>query len=122
MQLGPSDRPSLRRPCILTMKRDWTPMNEFNPKPIDTSKIKLSPDILELTERLAENSHDVWARQRLADGWTYGDKRDDSRKKHPCLVPYDELPEAEKVYDRNAALETIKAILALGYKIHELNH
>ena len=89
----------------------------YTPKPIDTSNIKLTPDIAELTERLAENTHDVWARRRLADGWTFGPKREDTKKKHPCLVPYGQLPEGEKEYDRDTAMETIKAILALGYKI-----
>lgn len=89
----------------------------YIPNPIDTSRVMLAPDILELTERLAENAHDVWARQRLAEGWQYGPARDDSRKRHPCLVPYEKLPESEKEYDRNAAMETIKAILALGYTV-----
>lgn len=89
----------------------------YTPKPIDTSAIRLTPDILDLTERLAENTHDVWARQRLTDGWTHGSTRNDQEKKHPGLVPYGDLPESEKDYDRNTAMESIKAILALGYKI-----
>jgi hypothetical protein len=89
----------------------------YEPRPIDTSHIDLTPEILPLTERLAEHAHDIWARQRLAEGWTHGPQRDDGKKKHPCLVPYDQLPESEKQYDRNAALETLKAILSLGYTI-----
>jgi RyR domain len=79
--------------------------------------VELGPEILELTELLARHSHDVWARQRLAEGWRYGPRRDDGRKEHPCLVPYEELPESEKQYDRSTALETLKAITALGYRI-----
>ena len=89
----------------------------YEPQPIDTSHIKLTPEVRQLTEQLAENAHDNWAQQRVADGWTLGPKRDDARKQHPSLLPYDQLPEPEKQYDRNAALETIKAILALGYQI-----
>jgi hypothetical protein len=89
----------------------------YTPNPIDTSAIQLAPDILDLTERLAENTHDVWARQRLAEGWTHGPARNDAEKKHPSLIPYAELPDSEKEYDRKTAMETIKAILALGYKI-----
>jgi len=89
----------------------------YQPKPIETSAIQLSPEILELTERLAENAHDIWAVQRFNDGWTYGPQRDDSKKHNPCLVPYADLPDSEKQYDRNAALETLKAILSLGYRI-----
>lgn len=89
----------------------------YTPAPIDTSKILLPVELLGLTERLAENAHDVWAQQRLAQGWTHGPQRDDASKKHPCLVPYWDLPESEKEYDRKAAMETLKAIMALGYRI-----
>jgi ryanodine receptor 2 len=91
----------------------------YEPKPIDTSDVKLSGDLLALTERLAEHAHDVWARERLAKGWTHGPSRDDERKKHPCLVPYAELSDEEKQYDRNAALGTLAAIVALGYRIEK---
>jgi class 3 adenylate cyclase len=89
----------------------------YTPKPLDTSDINLPSDILELSERLARNTHENWALQRLLDGWVYGAERSDARREHPCLVPYDELSEAEKQYDRNTALETLKVILLLGYRI-----
>jgi hypothetical protein len=89
----------------------------YTPQPIDTSDVKLSLEILELTERLAEHAHEVWARQRLLDGWTLGPRRNDAMKQHPCLIPYADLPDGEKQYDRNAALDTLKAIMALGYEI-----
>ena len=89
----------------------------YDPKPIDTSGVLLPPDVAELTERLAENAHDIWAKQRLSDGWRHGPKRDDTTKEHPCLVPYGELPDSEKVYDRKMAMETLKVIQALGYRI-----
>jgi len=66
---------------------------------------------------LAENAHDVWAKQRLADGWRYGPTRSDNKKEHPCLIPYGELPESEKEYDRTMAAATLKAVIALGYRI-----
>jgi ryanodine receptor 2 len=92
----------------------------YEPKPLATTGLILPSELLELTERLAENAHDLWAAQRLKDEWTYGPRRDDQSKKHPCLVPYAELPDAEKEYDRQAALGTLKAILALGYRIAKL--
>ncbi len=91
----------------------------YDPRPIDTRGVELPLDITLLVERLAEHNHDVWARQRIADGWTWGETRDDARKKHPCLLQYDELPESEKLYDRNAATETLKAIVVLGYRIQK---
>ena len=90
---------------------------EYKPAPIDTSGVTLTKEIEELTEALAKNAHDNWARLRLADGWRYGPERNDARKEHQCLVAYEELPDSEKEYDRNAALETLKAMLALGYRI-----
>lgn len=92
---------------------------DYSPKPIDTSAIELSPEIEALTELLARNTHEVWARQRLADGWTHGATRSDDRKEHPCLIPYEDLPESEKEYDRATALEAIRTILALGYRIEK---
>ena len=92
-------------------------MNTYNPNPIDTSDVFLTPELLALTEKLAENTHDVWAKGRIEQGWKYGKIRDDNNKLHPCLIPYSELPESEKEYDRNTALETIKLIQKLGYFI-----
>ena len=89
----------------------------YIPKPIDTSDIELSAEIKELSELLAKNTHEVWSLGRMNDGWTYGEQRDDAKKHHPCLIPYEELSDSEKEYDRNTSLETLKLILKLGYKI-----
>ena len=90
---------------------------DYQPRPIDTARVVLPAEVLALTEKLAENAHEVWAATRLAQGWTFGPARDDAAKKHPCLIPYGELPESEKVHDRNTALETLKAIIAFGYTV-----
>ena len=89
----------------------------YTPQPIDTKAVELSPELNELTERLAENVHDVWAQGRMNDGWSYGPIRNDENKTHPCLVFYEELPDSEKEYDRHTAQNTLKAILALGFRI-----
>ena len=91
----------------------------YTPKPIDTSNVKLSEDLLELTEKIAENVHENWAIGRMSEGWTYGECRDDAKKTTPCLVPYSELTDSEKEYDRNTAIQTLKLIVALGYKIEK---
>lgn len=93
------------------------PASEYRPRPIDASGVSLPRELEELRERLAENVHEVWTAQRVADGWRYGPRRDDDRKEHPGLVPYDRLSEAEKEYDRKTALETLRTILALGFRI-----
>ena len=89
----------------------------YDPKTIDTSHVTFSPDIAELVERLAQNNHDHWARSRIAEGWRYGRKRDDDHKEHPDLVPYEQLSESEKGYDRKTVVEVLKAIIALGYEV-----
>ncbi|MDR2232874.1 MAG: Ryanodine receptor Ryr [Tannerella sp.] len=90
-------------------------MNISNiPKPLDTGKIELPHDLMDIVEQVAVNVHEAWAAGRKADGWKYGPNRDDNRKEHPCLVPYGELPESEKEYDRQTVIETIKTIVLLG--------
>ena len=90
----------------------------YLPQPLDTAGVILSRELTALTERLAENTHDLWAATRLSQGWTHGPARDDTAKQHPCLIPYADLPESEKIYDRETALGTLRAILALGYTIN----
>lgn len=92
---------------------------KYTPNPIDTSDVSLPDAMNQLVEQLARNVHDNWALGRIKEGWTYGSQRDDKNKKHPCLVDYDELPENEKEYDRNTAVETIKLILKLGWNIEK---
>lgn len=90
----------------------------YKPNPIDTSDIALGDEFYALMESLAEQVHEVWAKGRVDDGWTYGEVRDDAKKQTPCLVPYSELSENEKEYDRNTAVETLKLIVKLGYEIN----
>lgn len=92
-------------------------MKEYNPKPIDLSDVELTDDLTELREAIAENAHDIWALARKKEGWTYGEKRDDDKKQNPCMVPYCDLPESEKDYDREMAMQTIKLIKKLGYDL-----
>ena len=91
----------------------------YIPNPIDTSDITLNEELLALCEKLAENCHDVWAKGRADSGWVYGPERNDQKKENPCMVPYGELPESEKEYDRNASMETLKLIVKLGYQIEK---
>lgn len=85
-------------------------------QPIDTSHIKLPAELEPLLEDLARNVHEVWAAGRIADGWTLGPRNDEART-HPCLVPYDDLDEIEKDYDRRTSLQTLLFILASGFDI-----
>ncbi len=89
----------------------------YLPQPMDTNDIQLPEELSELVEQMAKNVHEVWAQSRMEQGWEYGDERSDALKQHPCLVPYEELPEVEKAYDRDTALGTLKLICRLGFKI-----
>ena len=89
----------------------------YIPQPEQTDDIILSTDLNDLVEAMAKNVHEVWAESRILQGWTYGPERNDALKHHPCLVPYEELPELEKAYDRDTAVGTLKLICKLGFKI-----
>lgn len=91
----------------------------YQPNPKDVDSIVLPSELLALTEQIAENVHEVWAASRVAEGWTYGPQRNDALKQTPCLVPYADLPEEEKAYDRNTAMQTLKLIVSLGYDIQK---
>ena len=89
----------------------------YVPKPAQTDDIVLSEELNSLVEAMAKNVHEVWAESRILQGWTYGPERNDALKHHPCLVPYEDLPEVEKAYDRDTAVGTLKLICKLGFKI-----
>jgi hypothetical protein len=91
----------------------------YTPEPIETVDVELSPTLNELIERLAENNHDHWALQRIREGWRFGPERNDRARTHPDLKPYKELQDSEKEYDRISVVETLKAIIALGYRIEK---
>ena len=90
---------------------------QYTPAPVDTSDVKLGAEIEALCERLAENTHDIWARGRMDEGWRYGPVLDREKKTHPSLVPYAQLPESEKEYDRRTSQETVKVLMKLGFEI-----
>ena len=92
-------------------------MKTYTPKPIDLSDVELTEDLNELREAIAENAHEIWAENRQAEGWTYGPQRDDKLKQTPDMVPYSQLPEGEKEYDREMAMKTIKLLKKLGYDL-----
>jgi ryanodine receptor 2 len=88
----------------------------YQPKPVDTSHVDLGP-VAGLTEFLAEQTHEIWAANRMAEGWTYGPRRDDKLKQTPDMIPYTQLSEGERDYDRKISAHTLKLILAQGYKL-----
>ena len=91
--------------------------NNYIPQPLNTKGVVLPEELNALAEEIAKNVHEVWSEGRMKEGWTYGEERDDLKKHHPCLVPYEDLTETEKEYDRNTSQETLKLIIKLGFKI-----
>lgn len=89
----------------------------YTPQPVDLNDVQLPEGMDDLVEQLAEHNHDTWAAQRINDGWTYGPTRNDELRHHPCLVPYNDLPDSEKEYDRNTSVGAIKLMVALGYTL-----
>lgn len=89
----------------------------YQPQPIDITDVELLKELKLLVEQMSKSFHEVWADTRIKQGLTYGSERNDEKKTHPCLVPYDELPDEEKEYDRNTSIGTLKLILKLGFKI-----
>ena len=92
-------------------------MKAYIPRPIDLSDVELSEDLNELREAIAENAHDVWAVERQEQGWTYGPQRNDATKQTPCMVAYSQLPDSEKKFDREMAMNTLKLVKKLGYDL-----
>ena len=90
---------------------------QYIPSPVNTEDVTLPEELTPVLERLAENTHEIWAKERMAEGWVYGPIRDDAKKTHPCLVPYADLPADEKVYDRKTSEETLKLLYAMGYRL-----
>ena len=89
----------------------------YIPDPIETKDVELSDDLKSLSEDLAKHVHEVWAKGRIAQGWTHGPVRNDELKQTPCLVPYEELTEEERDYDRNTSQETLRFLIKQGYRI-----
>ncbi len=94
--------------------------SNYMPQPIDTSDVQLPEPLDALADQLSRNVHEVWAQMRLSQGWTYGPRRDDELRTHPCLVPYDELTDEEREYDYNTAIGTLKFIMKCGFTIAPL--
>lgn len=91
----------------------------YEPYPIRLDDVLLDDDLTELQEAIAENAHEIWAKARTDQGWTYGPERNDQKKETPDMVPYCNLPESEKLYDREMAMQTLKLVKKLGFEIRK---
>lgn len=80
----------------------------FVPNPVDTSTVALPSSVDSIKEKLAENIHEMWALNKIEAGWSWGERRDDLHRVHPCLTQFEKLPSAEKRYDSQLAVQTLK--------------
>ncbi len=99
------------------MADDLDSVPTYTPTPIDTSDIQLPDDLAGLIEQLSVNTHEIWAEKRLSEGWIVGAKRDDKKKTHPDLIPFEQLTKIEQDYDRDVVEAVLKAAVALGSQI-----
>ncbi|CAH0520026.1 unnamed protein product [Peronospora belbahrii] len=109
------------RKCLIDMPSREKEGHNYRPKPVDTSKVELG-HLEHLGDVLARNCHDMWALERLKQGWQYGIQRDDTNKKHPNLVPYKLLSVEEQAFDYRSSIETIKTIVFMNYTITRASH
>ena len=92
---------------------------KYQPRPLDTSDIVLPDAVGEVADLLSKNVHEVWAAQKVSDGFSYGERDDKTLKTHHNLVPYEDLSQEDRQYDRNTALETVRVLLKLGFVIQK---
>uniref|UniRef100_A0A087YKM4 Ryanodine receptor 2 n=1 Tax=Poecilia formosa TaxID=48698 RepID=A0A087YKM4_POEFO len=93
-----------------------TPLT-FTPTPVDISKVVLPPQLEDIREKMAENFHELWVKDRIDLGWTNGPVKDEGKQHDPCLVEFSKLPEQERNQNLHMAEDILKTVLALGFHI-----
>ncbi|KAL3320659.1 Ryanodine receptor 3 [Cichlidogyrus casuarinus] len=105
---------------VLKVPQSFTQSNGYKPQPLDLSQVRLNQKLENLVSQLAENTHNMWARDRINQGWTYGLTEDTTNKRSPHLVPFLEVDEFIQQSNRETSLETVKTLLAYGFTIDPL--
>uniref|UniRef100_A0ABM5FAI2 Ryanodine receptor 3 n=1 Tax=Pogona vitticeps TaxID=103695 RepID=A0ABM5FAI2_9SAUR len=101
----------------IKLPKNYMMSNGYKPAPLDLSEVKLLPSQEVLVDKLAENAHNVWAKDRIKQGWTYGIQQDLKNKRNPRLVPYSLLDERTKKSNRDSLREAVRTVAAYGYNI-----
>jgi class 3 adenylate cyclase/tetratricopeptide (TPR) repeat protein len=84
----------------------------LDPKEIEMSDARV--------EELAIVEHDRWMKDRRDHGWTYAPTRDNRRKYHPLLVPWEQLNEVEKQKDRDTVRNLPRLIAKAGFTVRKI--
>ncbi|XP_049339322.1 ryanodine receptor 3 isoform X1 [Astyanax mexicanus] len=101
----------------IKLPKDYMMSNGYKPAPLELSEVKLTPGQEVLVDKLAENAHNVWAKDRIKQGWTYGIQQDLKSRRNPRLVPYALLDERTKKSNRDSLREAIRTLIGYGYNI-----
>jgi ryanodine receptor 2 len=109
------DKPPARIRPIRLPNDQYMQGNGYKPAPLDLSAGILNPKMEELIDQLAENTHNLWAKERIQQSWTYGLNEDSENRRSPHLVPYSKVDEAIKKANRDTASETVRTLLVYGY-------
>ncbi|TSO67486.1 Ryanodine receptor 3 [Bagarius yarrelli] len=99
------------------LPKNYMMSNGYKPMPLELSEVKLSPAQELLVDKLAENAHNVWAKDRVKQSWTYGIQQDPKNKRNPRLVPYVLLDERTKKSNRDSLREAIRTLIGCGYNV-----
>ncbi|XP_071665441.1 ryanodine receptor 3 isoform X11 [Patagioenas fasciata] len=99
------------------LPKNYMMSNGYKPAPLDLSEVKLLPSQEFLVDKLAENAHNVWAKDRIKQGWTYGIQQDLKNKRNPRLVPYALLDERTKKSNRDSLREAVRTFAGYGYSV-----
>ncbi|CAL8106014.1 unnamed protein product [Calicophoron daubneyi] len=113
--------PEGTRMKTIKLSNSFVQPNGYKPQPLDLSQIRLSPRLESLVDQLAENTHNLWARDRISQGWTYGFTEDHAQKRSPHLVSFREVDPIIRRSNRETAVETVKTLLAYGYSFEQIS-
>uniref|UniRef100_A0A8C9RP23 Ryanodine receptor 2 n=1 Tax=Scleropages formosus TaxID=113540 RepID=A0A8C9RP23_SCLFO len=115
--VGVADEHTEERVKRLKLSANYELSSGYKPAPMDLSHIKLSSTQEAMVDKLAENAHNVWARDRIRQGWTYGIQQDVKNRRNPRLVPYALLDERTKKSNKDSLREAVRTLLGYGYNL-----
>ncbi|XP_074531886.1 ryanodine receptor 2 [Halichoeres trimaculatus] len=119
--IGLTDLNAEERVKYIRVAAKYEQPSGYKPAPLDLSQVFLNPAHEELVKLMAENDHNVWARERIKQGWTYGAQQDVKAKRSPYLVPYSLLDERSRKGGMESVREAVCTLLAYGYSLETLN-
>ncbi|XP_059686655.1 ryanodine receptor 2 [Gavia stellata] len=115
--VGIADEHAEEKVKKMKLPKNYQLLSGYKPAPMDLSFIKLTPSQEAMVDKLAENAHNVWARDRIRQGWTYGIQQDVKNRRNPRLVPYALLDDRTKKSNKDSLREAVRTLLGYGYNL-----